>query len=131
MIVDALTSREVRSSIRGFSSAHSSKAVVGEVAVDVFEAVMPVQHDVAPVHTIYAKTDELGNVIELCLACWYVIWIDVTALKMREESFTWICVVRMRPKNHERQLELHSDGLELLGLVVWSAVRQDDRGLAP
>ena len=93
---------EVRSSIRDFSSAHSSKAVVGEVAVDVFEAVMPVQHDVAPVHTINAKTDELSNVIKLCLACWYVIWIDVTALKMREESFAWICIVRMRPKNHER-----------------------------
>ena len=95
VIVDAL-------GIRDLSSAHSSKAMVCEVAVDVFEAVMPIQHDVAPVHTIYAKTYELGNVIKLCLACRYMIWIDVTALKMREESFTWICVVGMRPKNHER-----------------------------
>ena len=43
--------------IRDLSSAHSSKAMVCEVAVDVFEAVMPIQHDVAPVHTINAKTD--------------------------------------------------------------------------
>ena len=95
MIIAALGTRDLR-------SAHSSKAVVAEVAVDVFEAVMPIQHDVAPVHTIYAKADELGNVIKLCLACRYVAWIDVTALKMREESFAWICVVRMRPKNHVR-----------------------------
>ena len=103
---------------RDLPSAHSSEAVEGEVAVDVFEAVMPVQHDVAPVHTINAKTDELSNVIELCLACRYVVWIDVTALKMREERFTWICIIRMRPKNHVRKLKLRSDSLEFLGLVV-------------
>ena len=71
MIVDALGNRDLL-------SAQSSKAMEGEVAVDVFEAVMPVQHDVAPVHALNAKPDELGNVVELGLACRDVAWVNIT-----------------------------------------------------
>ena len=124
MIVDAPC-------IRDLSSAHSSKAMVGKIAVDIFEAVMPIQHDVAPIHALDTEPDELGDVIEVSLACRYVARVNITALKMRKENFTGIRVITMRSKNHKRQLELSSNGLEFLGLMIACAICHDDRGLAP
>ena len=107
MIDDALGNHDLL-------SAQSSKAMEREVSIDVFEAVMPIQNDVAFVHTLNTKSNELGYAIELSLACWNVSWINIHAFKMCEENFTWICIIRMRSKNHERKLKFGSNGFEFL-----------------
>jgi hypothetical protein len=111
MIVDALGNRDL-------SSAQSSEAMVGEVAVDVLETMVPEQWDVAPVHALDAQPHELGYVLEVSLPCRNVPWVDITTLKASKEQLTRSRVITMRPKNHERQLKLGCNDLELFGLVI-------------
>jgi hypothetical protein len=79
MIVGALGNRDLLST-------QSSKAMKGDVSVDVFLTVMPKQHDVALIHALDTKPHELGYVVELSLSCWNMAWVDVHLLKFSEEQ---------------------------------------------
>ena len=59
--------------------------MVAKEAIDEFQAVMPKEDIVAFIHPVDTKPDELGNVVEMSLACWYMPWVNIHAFKAGEE----------------------------------------------
>ena len=87
--------------------------MVRKEAIDEFQTVMPEEEDMALVHSVNTKSDELSNIVELCFTCRYMPWVDVHAFEAGEEKFTRRSTITMRSKQHERKPELGCNFLKL------------------
>ena len=87
--------------------------MVRKEAIDEFQTVMPEEEDVALVHSVNTKSDELSNIVELGFSCRYVPWVNVHAFKAGKEQLTRRSIITMRSKQHERKPELGCNLLKL------------------
>ena len=71
--------------------------MVAKESVDEFHAMMPKKEDVALIHPVDAKPDELGNIVEVSLACRYVPWVNINAFKAAKEQLARRRIIAVRP----------------------------------